>query len=178
MKVVILRGLPGSGKSHFAQILNNEVDGFVRVVSADDYFTTKGHYDFDPRKLSEAHAQCFKKYLMHVIGTSELAWGEPIVSNSFDKEMVLIVDNTNINRWEISPYLQAAVAFKMPAVIYTVQCDTKRAYERNIHKVPERAFDIMLKNLVEETPRFLPWWVHYTDRKEVLDFLTGDRKVN
>lgn len=166
MKIVILRGLPGSGKSHFAESLRHEVNGHVMVCSADDFFIgPSGEYDFDPRKLSEAHAACFRKYVMGLL-------------RAVDRATVLLVDNTNLNRWELSPYVQAAMAFKIPAVIYTVKCNPERAYERNIHKVPWTAFSIMMKNLVEETPKLLHWWVHHTDPKDVLDFLTGDRKVN
>ena len=61
-RLFILRGVQGSGKSTIA-------DDLVicyphsRVVSTDNFWmTTDGEYVFDPRKLKEAHAWCFRDF--------------------------------------------------------------------------------------------------------------------
>lgn len=49
----LIRGIPGSGKSTFAQNLYSF--GMVEaVIEADDYFYTDGVYQFDPSMLGSA----------------------------------------------------------------------------------------------------------------------------
>ena len=59
MKIItllVIRGLPGVGKT----TLGNTVADVT--FAADDFFTNPetGIYDWDPMKLSEAHASCFQ----------------------------------------------------------------------------------------------------------------------
>ena len=50
-ELVIVRGVPGSGKTTFAQ------DKFTNHVylSTDEYFTEDGEYKYDQKKLNDAH---------------------------------------------------------------------------------------------------------------------------
>ena len=98
-EVVILRGLPGCGKSYFVRELRR-AGREVMVVSADDYFQKNG-YQFDPDALGEAHKACFRRYLEAVTGRKRVA-------------DVLVVDNTNIRLWEVSPYVAVANAMDVP----------------------------------------------------------------
>ncbi len=53
--LTLLRGLPGSGKSTFANLITNEFS----ICEADKFFTDKeGNYNFDATKLSQAHSWC------------------------------------------------------------------------------------------------------------------------
>ena len=62
------------------------------VCSADDYFLQDGKYNFDPAHLSEAHAACQNK-----------------AKDSCNRGMnVVVVDNTNVRRWEMKFYLELA----------------------------------------------------------------------
>lgn len=50
--VMLLRGLPGSGKSHLAKLIKNKEteiggSGKVRILSIDDYFTSEVDADAD-----------------------------------------------------------------------------------------------------------------------------------
>lgn len=50
--VFLLRGLPGSGKSHLAKLIKNKETeiggtGKVRILSIDDYFTSEADVDAD-----------------------------------------------------------------------------------------------------------------------------------
>ena len=59
-QVFILRGLPGSGKSYYAQSLADELvagnESDYVVCATDDYFyNSEGVYQFDKYKLSEYH---------------------------------------------------------------------------------------------------------------------------
>ena len=57
-RVIIMRGLPGSGKSTEAKsyILTH---GAV-VVSADDFFMVAGKYRYNPAKIGDAHVACMR----------------------------------------------------------------------------------------------------------------------
>lgn len=62
---ILVRGVPGSGKSSFySKVLHSD---YVKC-EADDYFlTTDGEYLFNKDKLSEAHSQCFMKFLKNIL---------------------------------------------------------------------------------------------------------------
>lgn len=139
MKVVIMRGIPGSGKSTVARSLGGP------IVSADDYFMASGEWKFNPAELGLAHAHCFKLYLRHL---SEC-------------RPQIVVDNTNITAWEISPYILAANAHGYEDVqILTVACDPAKAFARQLHGVPAAAHERMSKALITEGLGFPPFWTH------------------
>ena len=87
--MILIRGLPSSGKSTFAARFRG-LGGCH--YEADDYFRGEfGGYEFDPSKLSEAHSECqidAKECLM----------------NKLD----VIVANTFSQRWELEPYFLLA----------------------------------------------------------------------
>jgi predicted kinase len=98
-QVFILRGLPGSGKSHYAQNLVDELvagdETQYTICATDDYFyNEQGEYHFDKFKLSEFHNLNLARYI------NALAEAIPLV----------IVDNTNIKKWEFIAYAQSAHA--------------------------------------------------------------------
>ena len=86
-KVVILRGLPGSGKSYLAKNCSG-MDGIV--CSSDDYFNNNksGVYQFNRKRLPEAHAYCCEQFVQAISDGREL----------------VIVDNTNSMKWEYKVY--------------------------------------------------------------------------
>lgn len=81
-KLVIVRGLPGSGKSTYAKSL-----GFTHF-EADMYFMHNDEYIFDPSKLRDAHA-----------------WCQQAVKESLAKGVDTVVSNTFVKKWEVQPYL-------------------------------------------------------------------------
>ena len=125
-KVVILRGPPGAGKSHYAR---NKYHGAF-VVSADDVFmvlnseTGREEYRFDPAKLGMAHAECFHKFLV------AMDKGEPLI----------VIDNTNIHHWEYANYLKAAKMLSYIVDIVEFGPETlnevRACIRRNVHRVP------------------------------------------
>lgn len=124
-KVVVLSGLSGSGKSMFAcklALFRPEPKRYI--VSADDYFNCDGNYKFDPANLSQAHAACFRNFIDHLNG-SLCGIGDKIV----------IVDNTNLTKEEISPYMLGAAAFGYDAEIVMLRVEPSVALSRNIHNV-------------------------------------------
>eukprot|EP00736_Rhodelphis_marinus_P013529 Rmarinus@m.4306 len=108
-QVVIIRGLPGSGKTtvaaHVASCICNTPS---RVCSIDDFFTSpEGVYTYVPGKLVEAHAACMASYLGAV--------RDPSVKT-------VIIDNTNSRLWEYANYIEVAKALGFRVQILELRC--------------------------------------------------------
>lgn len=90
--LVLLRGAPGSGKSTLARALLKHNPGGVKL-STDDYFTRHGEYQFDPTALGEAHE-----------------WNHKRAKEAFERGAnPIIIDNTNMQGWEMRPYVVQAL---------------------------------------------------------------------
>ncbi|MCK4671259.1 MAG: ATP-binding protein [Candidatus Aegiribacteria sp.] len=139
VKVFIMRGLPGAGKTTW--IRNNLPDAFI--CSADNYFLDKeGNYKFDNLLISEAHESCLK------------CFAEILTSHEDEAEkesLVIVVDNTAIRAWEISPYYNLAKAYGHDVKVVHIKCDSDLAHSRNIHEVPLERVEKMDEGLNSET---------------------------
>jgi predicted kinase len=149
--VIILSGISGVGKSHYAEFLLNQSQGLK--VSADHYFLKHGEYRFDPSKLGEAHAQCFRRFIEFC--------QKPDLPQ-------IIVDNTNLTVWELAPYRLAAEAYGWQPEIITLLCkneaDVELCAQRNLHQIPLNVLRRQQENL---TRRKLP--SHWNHRSLWLD---------
>lgn len=99
--VVLMRGLPGSGKSSFVEQLVERATQLginSAVCSADNFFYDEnGMYHFDARELSSNHGKCFSKFKYHLrAGAGTLGFVK-----------LIIVDNTNIRKDELDKYIGA-----------------------------------------------------------------------
>jgi predicted kinase len=123
MKVVIMRGVSGSGKSTKAKELSSGTNSSI-ICSADDFFMRDGKYNFDPKMIGQAHAYCRGKFY----GALELG-----------VELV-IIDNTNTGGWEYAEYVESAKEAGYEVEIVKVgNTDTEslqKYHERNRHSVP------------------------------------------
>jgi predicted kinase len=120
-ELIIIRGLPGSGKSTFA---TKTLFRYKRVAwaEADHYFTDEaGEYRFDPAHIKDAHAFCQQKVL------DAMVVGLPV-----------IVSNTFSQIWEMQPYFNMAERYG-----YTVQVYVMDSQYGNTHGVPEEAIERM-----------------------------------
>lgn len=150
MQVILLQGVPGSGKSTYGRRLVEETKlsgKSVEVVSADFFFEKDGEYRFDPTKLEQAHASCFMAFLRALEKGTDL----------------VIVDNTNTKIEFMTPYVLAMSAANLarPENPYTckvvqVPCDPKVAARRNTHGVPEETCCRMAREI--ERCQFPPRW--------------------
>jgi predicted kinase len=118
--LIILRGLPGSGKSSLAGILN------IPHCCADDYFMKDGKYDFRIGDLGKAHAWCQNKCK---------TWMENWVPQ-------IVVANTSTTARELKPYYDLAkkYGYRVYSVIVENRHDGK-----NEHNVPEESIQKMLE---------------------------------
>ena len=127
MKLIILRGPSGIGKTTY--IKNNFPEAIAdgTVCSADHYFNdlVTGTYKFDPTKLGAAHQTCKTKV------ESLLA------DHSANNADYVVVDNTNLRQKEIKPYVDLAEKYDIPYEIITLQAPLELFLKRNVHNVPE-----------------------------------------
>jgi predicted kinase len=136
MKIKIMRGVSGSGKSTWAKQFAREAldrKEFPLICSADEYFMIYGNYQFDPTKLGEAHKYCLLKFMQAIK----------------DKMNPIIVDNTNINIEDVAPYIAIGEAHNYDVEIVQIDVDYKLAAARNIHSVPDKS----VKNMYERLRR-------------------------
>jgi tRNA uridine 5-carbamoylmethylation protein Kti12 len=117
MRLVIVRGLPGSGKTTFAHTLTDS------VFEADDYFMQDGIYQFDREHLREAHHDCQIR----------------VCKAMQEKVPVIAVSNTAVKRWEMNVYYGFAVAFNYEVIEITM---SGKLYN-SIHNVPSEVIERM-----------------------------------
>ncbi|XP_042667975.1 NEDD4-binding protein 2 isoform X2 [Centrocercus urophasianus] len=130
--LVLLRGVPGSGKSYLARMILEDNPGGV-ILSTDDYFYKCGKYHYDARCLGEAHE-----------------WNRKRAKEAFEMKISpIIIDNTNIQAWEMKPYVALAQQFKYKVMFR--EPDTwwkfkpKELERRNIHGVSKEKIKRMLE---------------------------------
>ncbi|XP_044762253.1 uncharacterized protein LOC123319390 isoform X2 [Coccinella septempunctata] len=134
--LLILRGLPGSGKSHLAKSIlkacyKNPNYGH-HIHSADNFFMNRGKYKYDARQIGQAHQ-----------------WNQKNVDYRMQEGYSpLIVDNTNTEMWEMKNYVAMAVrnGYKIRVLeVNTRWCfSCKDLTSKNQHNVPKRTIENML----------------------------------
>lgn len=126
-RLTIMRGLPGSGKSHLARRLGG------LVLSTDDFYLSGGIYRYDPTRREEAHA-----------------WNQGRAADAMHRGVEhVIIDNTCSKAWEARPYVEHAVStgyeirFASPRTPWA--WNVAECAKRNTHGVPLDAIAAMLR---------------------------------
>lgn len=116
--MVIMQGASGSGKSTLA---NDHLAPLLRVLghdvvicSTDDFHKVDGVYKFQPEKLGLFHSLNQKK-----------------ARTSLQEGKSVIIDNTNLAKWETAPYVKMAVEMGIPVSFHRANGNFN-----NLHGVP------------------------------------------
>jgi len=123
--LIILRGLPGSGKSTFANYLVS--DEFI--FEADQYFYDENdNYNFDINKLHTAHKWCQLRV-------------EHAMEGNINK---IVLSNTSTTEKELEPYLELAKKYNYKVISLIIE---NRHGNKSVHNVPD-------DNMVKMRKRF------------------------
>lgn len=137
--LIILRGLPSSGKTTFAKMLvqahwcentsgpSADIESRSVMFAADDYFANR---EFDHRALGAAHEQC------RVNVSNAMAEAVPLI----------IVHNTNVKASEVAPYVRLAEDNRYRYFVLSLGdggLTDEELAARNTHGVPQRTMTNM-----------------------------------
>lgn len=131
-KLLLIRGLPGSGKTTLARkmVAEAKVSADIAIFEADMFFEdANGNYNFSPAKIKDAHEWCQAKTVEY------LGYGYDV-----------IVSNTFTQVWEMQFYLDLASPTVEVSVI------TALGEYKNIHGVPDAALQRMKDRWEDYSP--------------------------
>jgi len=111
-ELILVRGLPGSGKSTFAEVIG----GFR--CEADMFFMEGGEYKFDVTRIEKAHKWC----------------KEQCKSFMSREKPKVIVSNTFTQEWEMEDYYDLAkrYGYKVTSVIVENRHGSESIHDINI----------------------------------------------
>ena len=114
-EVVLIRGLPGSGKTTIAKSMMDDAVRSYAHVEADDYFMGQdGAYRYDGSKITNAHDACYFS-----------------AAKALQDGKSVIVANTFSRLWEMERYYRLAASFGC-----NVRVLTATGRYQNVHGVP------------------------------------------
>jgi predicted kinase len=120
-ELVLVRGLPGSGKSTFVDLLRVNIK-----IAADDFFTdSNGAYHWNPALLGEAHKWCFDET-------------EAFLKQGFD----VAVHNTFARDTDLHKYIVLGEKYNAKVTVLTVE---NYHGSLSIHGVPEETIEKMAR---------------------------------
>lgn len=135
----ILRGLPGSGKSHYAKTQQQKCPSAI-IICADDYRINKetGKYEHKPEEDSAIHSMCFRRAVDLVV----------------KEHNHIIIDNTNLRAIDIAPYHRLATAYNYWTIIRWFQTPFDVCLRHNQHGVDHTSMMKKAMN-IDSLP---PWY--------------------
>lgn len=119
----VMQGPSGGGKSTVARQLQQSTN--AEICSTDNFHMVDGKYVFQAIKLADFHKQNLEQ-----------------AKKLMDEGKTVIVDNTNIRRYEPKGYVQHAVSLGIPVIFIRVDGNFQ-----NTHGVPQDKVDLMRKNM-------------------------------
>ena len=132
-KLIILIGLPGSGKSTFAdKLITCNPD--YKLLSSNKFHAAFGTGEDDQKVTGEVFDHIKK-----------------IVNLLLYKKYTVVIDATNINKKDRQDYIVTAKKFNVPVIGYDFICSRETLIKRNVHRgalggrnVPTWVIDKML----------------------------------
>ena len=128
VSLVLIRGLPGSGKSTMAKAMTDH-----KHYEADQYFTVNGLYKYDPAGVGAAHQQC-----------------QDNVLNALLDGCNVVVSNTFTRLWELGAYLRMASG--LDVIVRVVEATGEYP---NVHGVPAEVIEKMRARWEPTPPEYL-----------------------
>jgi predicted kinase len=117
-RLILVRGLPGSGKSTYAK---SYFGGHIHL-EADMYFIqSDGSYDWTPERLGKAHSWCFE--------TAKI-----LLNNGYD----VVVSNTFTMLKELNPYIELANHTDAQYAVFRMTTEYQ-----SVHNVPNVVIEKM-----------------------------------
>lgn len=120
-ELILLRGVPGSGKSTTAKLLGAGGSGTAHF-EADMFFMEGGEYKFDVTKLRDAHQWC-QSEVEHAM----------LLNHTTGHNSKIIVSNTFTQEWEMDVYYNLAKKWGYRVTSLIVE---NRHGGENVHGVP------------------------------------------
>ena len=112
-KLIIIRGLPGSGKTTIAK---TQFPDYI-LVETDMFFMHKGEYKYNPKKIKEAHAWCYETV-------------RAFLNSGYN----VVVANTFTQRWEFQKYIDLGFSYKIIVA---------KGNYNSVHNVPKHVIERM-----------------------------------
>ena len=120
--LILIRGLPGAGKSTLALALYSALPQPVELFEADQFMTDEtGQYAFSVTRVPMAHAECQAR-TQHALANGS----------------TVIVSNTFTRRWEYQWYLELAAEHNVPVQVLDVHGPWQ-----SVHDVPDATLQRM-----------------------------------
>ncbi len=113
VELVLIRGLPGSGKTTMAKAMK----GYAHIEADQWMINDAGIYHFDPSKLSAVHAAC-----------------RAATKRALDAGHNVVVSNTFVKRKQMKPYFEMG---------YPVRVIEATGHYESLHKVPKHVNEEM-----------------------------------
>lgn len=154
MKLIIVRGIPGSGKTTFvkSQLIGDnpelsfhfEADMFFEKLNP---LTGQTDYNFNPSQLGKAHAWCQEQ-----------------TKQALTKGGKVYVSNTFTTLKELVPYLEMATELGAKIEIHEMsEIPVVEGQRKSVHNVPQNVIDKMLQRWLFELPspwNVIPYFIH------------------
>lgn len=129
-EVILLRGLPGSGKTTLAQTLVGSFNRNAQYFEADHHMINNaGDYEFNPAHLKDCHRACFDEYKAF------------LREHVFSPHVLAVVSNTFTQHWEMVSYIDAAETAGYQVTTLIVE---NRHGSKSIHNVPGDTMNKMM----------------------------------